>query len=116
MVDSFENAVLKIVVDYGVEIVNDRRKFLSYLTDIAFDYRKEIKILFLKELFKISLPNNLDTAFSRCNNVKLVFEHEWLSDFVKYCDSNKLAHAGLGAMEEYFAEYAKIRLSEKEKN
>ena len=45
VVDSFENAVLKIIVDYGAEIVSDRRKFLSYLTDVAFDYRKEIKIL-----------------------------------------------------------------------
>lgn len=45
VVDSFENAVLKVIVDYGVEIVSDRRKFLSYLTDVAFDYRKEIKIL-----------------------------------------------------------------------
>lgn len=45
VVDSFENAVLKVIVDYGVEIVSDRRKFLSYLTDLAADYRKEIKIL-----------------------------------------------------------------------
>ena len=45
VVNSFENAVLKVIVDYGVEIVSDRRKFLSYLTDLAADYRKEIKIL-----------------------------------------------------------------------
>lgn len=45
VVDSFENAVLKVIVEYGVEIVADRRRFLSYLTDVAFDYRKEIKIL-----------------------------------------------------------------------
>lgn len=44
-VDSFETAVLKVIVDYGVEIVSDRRKFLSYLTDIGYNYRKEIKIL-----------------------------------------------------------------------
>ena len=45
VVDSFENAVLKVIVDYGVEIVLDRKKFLSCLTDVAFDFRKEIKIL-----------------------------------------------------------------------
>lgn len=45
VVDSFETAVLKVIVDYGVEIVSDRRKFLSYLADLAADYRKEIRIL-----------------------------------------------------------------------
>ncbi len=57
-----------------------------------------------------------DTAFLRTNNVKLVFEHEWFSTIVKHCDSHKIAHAGLGPMEEYFAEYAKIKLEEKETN
>lgn len=45
VVDSFESAVLKVIVDNGIEIVSDRRRFLAYLEDIAFDYRKEIKIL-----------------------------------------------------------------------
>jgi len=45
IVDSFENAILKVIIDYGIEIISDRKKFLAYLSDIGFDYRKEIKIL-----------------------------------------------------------------------
>ncbi len=45
IVDSFENAVLKILNDNGIEVLQERRKFLSLLSDVAYEYRKEVKIL-----------------------------------------------------------------------
>lgn len=73
----------------------------------------DIKCVIIANHSNISIS---DTAFLRSNNVKLFFEHEWFSAIVKHCDSNKIAHAGLGPMEAYFAEYAKIKLKEKEIN
>jgi len=52
--------------------------------------------------------------FLGCHNVKLVYEHEWHSALAKFCEDNKINHAGIGSLEKYFIEYAKIKLSEKE--
>lgn len=70
-----------------------------------------VRYVIIKNYENISIS---DTAFLRCHNVKLVYEHEWNSALTKFCEDNKINHAGIGSLEKYFIEYAKIKLGEKE--
>lgn len=42
---SVSTAILKIITDYGIETLNDSRKFFAYFSDVAFEYQKEKRIL-----------------------------------------------------------------------
>jgi len=44
IVDSFENAIYKIITDKTTSILTERNKFFAYLRDIAPEYRKETNI------------------------------------------------------------------------
>jgi len=44
-VDSFENAIHKTLAVNGLDILKNRSMFISYLMDVGYDYRKEVKIL-----------------------------------------------------------------------
>lgn len=45
VVDSFEKAIMKIILECGIEILNDSNRFFGYFNDVAFEFRKEKKIL-----------------------------------------------------------------------
>lgn len=45
VVMSIDTAILKIITDLGIEILNDSRKFFAYFSDVAYDFQKEKRIL-----------------------------------------------------------------------
>jgi len=44
-IDSVDRAIYAIINEAGIDVLQDKKRFLAYLNDIAIDFKKEVKII-----------------------------------------------------------------------
>lgn len=87
IVTSIDTAILKIITDLGIDILNDSRKFFAYFSDVAYSFQKEKRIL-LKScddnvLSKFYDLSKLESSAARTELQKIEYylvEEEGMSD------------------------------------
>ena len=87
VVDSFPNAILKVISSFGIGVLSERSRFLSCLLDFAPEYKKEVKIVSrvctqdtFSEMVRWSSINEAGQTASIARLKTLFVEEEGLSD------------------------------------
>ena len=87
VVDSFPNAILKVISSFGIGVLSDRSRFLSCLLDFAPEYKKEVKIVSrvctqdtFSEMVRWPSINEAGQTASIARLKTLFIEEEGLSD------------------------------------
>lgn len=87
VVDSFPNAILRVISSFGISVLSERSRFLSCLLDFAPEYKKEVKIVSrvctqdtFSEMIKWSSISEAAQKDSIARLKTLFVEEEGLSD------------------------------------
>lgn len=87
IIDSFPNAILKVISSFGISILSEQSKFLSCLLDLAPEYRKEVKIVsrvctrdIFSEMIRWPSANETTQTASIARMKTILAEEEGLSD------------------------------------